>query len=309
MLEKELSFPENLTNEQLLQEIDRLLASENAEEMDADRLEACLALLQQRCPVMEDFDPQQAKTHMQAQHPELFSAPETPPKKRSFGWRIFPLAAALALLLAVCVGAYCFSSGWTFEYKQNYDPFVTGDRYAVTTVEYGGTLLPYESKQKIYDTMVLEEVIGGSRYVAEFTFSSLTELETFIGTDLVESDRLAVSDVHCTAYIHNETSLHTVSIKGFYTLVSDDYVCRVRFHLSTYPDAELSLHHSADETAYDFAEYPMDKLGINAAVLSSTTDKTDIDAYWTKDRLAYELHIFGVRSNLEHLRSVLDSLQ
>ncbi len=309
MLENELTFLNNLTNEQLLEEIDRLLANENAEEMDTGRLEACLALLQQRCPVMEDYEPQQAKARLQAQNPVLFAAPEASPKKRSFVWRLFPVAAALAILLVVCVGAYSFSSGWTFGYRQNYDKRVYGDRYAVTSVEYGGTLLPSESKQKIYDTMVLEEVIGGSRYVAEFAFSSLAELEAFIGTDLVESDRLSVSDVHCTAYIHNQTTLHNVSINGFYTLDSDDYACRVRFHLNTYPDAELSRYHLADETAYDFAEYPMERLDISAAILSSTTDKTDISAYWTKDRLAYEFYIFGDKADSKHLKSALDSLQ
>lgn len=300
---------ERMTNEQLLDEIDRLLAEGSAQENDTARLGACLALLQQRSPVMEDYDAHQAKVRLQTEHPHLFARANGRPKKRFLRRRLLPLAAALTALLVICVGAHGLTNGWSFRYEANQDDIADGDRYAVTSVDYGGTQLPYESRLKIYDTMVLEEVVGGSRYVAEFAFDSLAELETFVGVDLVESDQLAVNDVHCTAYIHNETAQQTVSIDGFYTLVSDDYACRVRFHFSTYPEARLSRYHLADETAYNFKEYPLDKLDFNAAILSSTTDKKDISAYWTKDRLAYELSVFGEKDDLKHLKAALDSLQ
>ena len=299
---------ERMENEQLLAEIDRLLASENPEEMDVSRLEACLALLQQRCPVMADYDTEQAKVRLQSDHPELFIETKTPQSKRSVGWRFFPLAAVLALLLAICVGAYSFSSGWSFRYEKNHDAFVTGDRYATTSVTYGGSKLPEKTQQNIFDSMVFIHMEGGGHYVADFSFDSLAELEAFTGVDLIESDRFTISSVHCTAYFYDQPR-QTFRIKGFYTLLSDDYACRIRFHLTTYPGAELSFHHRADETAYDFTEYPMDKLDINAAILSSTTDKTDIVAYWTKDRLAYELHGFGTQDDLTHMLTTLDILQ
>ena len=297
-----LHMPEQMTNEQLLAEIDRLLAGENPEETDAARLEACLVLLQQRCPVLEDYDAQQAKVRLQNEHPELF-----PRHRRTVLWRFLPLAAALALLLAICAGAYSFSSGWFFRYEKNQDPYADGDRYAVTSVDYGGSKLPEETEQKIRDNMVLEAVINGSRYTANFTFATLAELEDFVGIDLVESDRYSVSNVHCTAYFYNRAR-ETFSIQGFYTLCSGEYFCRVRFYLSTYPDASLSTHHLADETSYHFTEYPMDNLDINAAILTNTEDKTDLVAYWKKDRLAYELRGLGTQNDLEHLQDVLDHL-
>lgn len=63
-----------LSNTQLLEEIDSLFETSTDKDLDVDRLEACLAKLQERAPVMEDYDPAQAWEKLQTDHPLLFES-------------------------------------------------------------------------------------------------------------------------------------------------------------------------------------------------------------------------------------------
>ncbi len=63
---------DTLSNTQLLKEIDSLFETSTDKDLDVDRLEACLAKLQGRAPVMEDYDPAQAWEKLQTDHPLLF---------------------------------------------------------------------------------------------------------------------------------------------------------------------------------------------------------------------------------------------
>ncbi len=63
-----------LSNTQLLEEIDSLFETSTDKNLDVDRLEACLAKLQERAPVMEDYDPAQAWEKLQTDHPLLFES-------------------------------------------------------------------------------------------------------------------------------------------------------------------------------------------------------------------------------------------
>lgn len=63
-----------LSNTQLLEEIDRLFETSTDKNLDVDQLEACLAKLQERAPVMEDYEPAQAWEKFQTDHPLLFES-------------------------------------------------------------------------------------------------------------------------------------------------------------------------------------------------------------------------------------------
>lgn len=63
-----------LSNTQLLEEIDSLFETSTDKDLDVDRLEAYLAKLQERAPVMEDYDPAQAWEKLQTDHPLLFES-------------------------------------------------------------------------------------------------------------------------------------------------------------------------------------------------------------------------------------------
>lgn len=71
---------EQWSSQELLQEIEQILATSSSADMDTDKLEAYLDILQERTPVMEDYDAKAEWEKTKAQHPLLF-APE--PSKRS----------------------------------------------------------------------------------------------------------------------------------------------------------------------------------------------------------------------------------
>lgn len=102
------------TNTELLAAMDEMLARP-AEEIDGDFVDACLDILQDRAPVEETFDPQEALDRLHGEHPALFE--EEPPakvpgKKRG---RPFPLsrymgiAAAAVLCLVVTANAFGYN--------------------------------------------------------------------------------------------------------------------------------------------------------------------------------------------------------
>lgn len=93
---------DTLSNTQLLEEIDRLFETSTDNDLDVDRLEACLATLQERAPVMEDYDPAQAWEKFQTDHPLLFESEDaqTQPDKA-----IKHLRRPLKLLRVVAIAA------------------------------------------------------------------------------------------------------------------------------------------------------------------------------------------------------------
>lgn len=110
------------TNAQLLDDLERLLDCQEAEDLDVDQLEACLDALQERAPVMEDFDPASIMARLQAEHPALFeseekeneekeaiSSPDASPRsvRRSGKARriLRRVEIAAALIVVLCIGA------------------------------------------------------------------------------------------------------------------------------------------------------------------------------------------------------------
>lgn len=110
------------TNAQLLDDLERLLDCQEAEDLDVDQLEACLDALQERAPVMEDFDPASIMARLQAEHPALFeseekeneekeaiSSPDASPRpvRRSGRARriLRRVEIAAALIVVLCIGA------------------------------------------------------------------------------------------------------------------------------------------------------------------------------------------------------------
>lgn len=109
---------QNKSNTELLAEIDRIL--EQGEDMDTERLEQCLSILDGRAPVMTDYTPEKAWERLQADHPLLFEKEETatagrpkrakkdtvPRKYRGRKFlRVLEIAAMLSLVLVVTANA------------------------------------------------------------------------------------------------------------------------------------------------------------------------------------------------------------
>lgn len=102
------------TNTELLAAMDEMLARP-AEEIDGDFVDACLDILQDRAPVEETFDPQEALDRLHGEHPALFE--EEPPakaggKKRGKPFplsRYMGIAAAAVLCLVVTANAFGYN--------------------------------------------------------------------------------------------------------------------------------------------------------------------------------------------------------
>lgn len=109
-----------MSNTELLNEIEKLMAPLPGEDIDTDKVEQYLALLQERAPVMEDYDPVTQWDKLMEEHPLLVEetvAPETlpdtkpsrRPSKRGSGLRILrvaEVAAAVVLCLVVTANAF-----------------------------------------------------------------------------------------------------------------------------------------------------------------------------------------------------------
>lgn len=107
------------SNTQLLKEIDKLI--DQGDDMDCEKLERYLSALQQRTPVMTDYDPHQAWEQLQAGHPLLFeeeqsasdtqTATATTAPRRFRGHKLLrtlEIAALLSLVLVVSANAMGF---------------------------------------------------------------------------------------------------------------------------------------------------------------------------------------------------------
>lgn len=104
---------ENRSNTELLEEIDRIM--EQGENMDVERVEYLLAVLQERAPVMEDYDPVKQWEKVQEDHPLFFTedALDTVPTKKKVlrgnffkkASRICQIAATLLLVIVITANA------------------------------------------------------------------------------------------------------------------------------------------------------------------------------------------------------------
>lgn len=107
------SSVENRSNTELLEEIDRIM--EQGENMDVERVEYLLSVLQERAPVMEDYDSARQWEKVQEDHPLFFTEdePDTAPTKKkvlhgSFYKkvsRICQIAATLLLVIVITANA------------------------------------------------------------------------------------------------------------------------------------------------------------------------------------------------------------
>ena len=100
----------SLSNLQILQEIEAIMAAPSAQAMDTDRLETCLLELQSRAPVMEDYDADAAWKKLQASlNDELAEIPITQSSNtKNFTRTVRILIAVAAILAAIMVTAAAF---------------------------------------------------------------------------------------------------------------------------------------------------------------------------------------------------------
>lgn len=91
------------SNQELLQEIERILETSSAKDMDTDKLEAYLDILQEHAPVMEDYDPEGEWEKAKAQHPLLFAVEPSKRSKKANVRRWFESIRAAEIVVAVAL--------------------------------------------------------------------------------------------------------------------------------------------------------------------------------------------------------------
>ncbi len=92
------------SNTELLDEIDRILNGPE-DKINVDALEAHLAALQDRAPVMEEYDPFDGWSKLQEAHPALFETEYEPKKasRRRISWKVqFARIAAVFTAVLLC---------------------------------------------------------------------------------------------------------------------------------------------------------------------------------------------------------------
>lgn len=106
---------EQRSSQELLQEIEQILATNSSADMDTDKLAAYLDILQKRAPVMEDYDAKAEWEKTKARHPLLF-APEpskrskkADTRKRFRSVRTVEIAVAVVLCLMITANAFGYN--------------------------------------------------------------------------------------------------------------------------------------------------------------------------------------------------------
>lgn len=122
---EEIVYPQELiemSNQQLLDEVDALMSLDDPDADDTKRMEQCLALLQERAPVMEAYDAEEEWKEMTERNPLLFQVNSKQEQKRKVRHEsesvthkprlivsvLRYMAAAVALLAAVIMTASAF---------------------------------------------------------------------------------------------------------------------------------------------------------------------------------------------------------
>lgn len=110
---KDLVDTQNLkskTNQELLDEIDKIISSSSDQDMDTDKIEQYLAALQDKAPVMENYSVDAELNRLKADHPLLFEVESTPDRtpdiiqKRRFHNRVnYRRPARLMLTIQIFV--------------------------------------------------------------------------------------------------------------------------------------------------------------------------------------------------------------
>lgn len=158
---------DTLSNTQLLNEIDRLFETSTDKDLDVGRIEACLTKLQERTPVMEDYDPNQAWEKFQTDHPLLFESEDAqnhPGKTTKHSTHAFSFLR-IAVIAAVMLFAFVVSAS-ALGFKPMTKIVEWGKETFVLRVTSSGQLKLPESETTKYRS--LREAVESDGYDASF---------------------------------------------------------------------------------------------------------------------------------------------
>ena len=244
-----------LSNTQLLEEIDSLFETSTDKDLDVDRLEACLAKLQERAPVMEDYDPAQAWEKLQTDHPLLFESEDaqTQPDKAIKHFkrprkllRIVAIAAAMLFALVISASALGFkpitkivewsketfvlrvTSSGEMKLPESEDSEYRSLQEAVESDGYDAGFCP-SWIPKDYSVSAINRIVSDKSvlYLAEYTSERGNLLMTAQLLTSSTSDVLFEKDASAIEYLYKDTNFYIYTNTGTPCTVwqQNDFLC------------------------------------------------------------------------------------
>lgn len=262
------------SNTELLQEIEEMLCS-SAEEMDTDRIERYLAILQERAPVMEDYDPEAHWDKLEKDHPQIFveddASQDAPvpdaekgngavvvPHRRPFRLlRMIEVALITALCLVVTASAFGFN------------PVQAILKWAEGVIQVysnpsGIMELPAEDPSEFHS---LEEALEANGIES-------SGLPTWVPRDYTLADvtvRLTDGLVKCTATYESERGELTIRVIKYF--MADAALAEER-------EADGSVYLKDGVEYYLISNYEQSKagwqIGLNSYVISGQISETEL---------------------------------
>ena len=244
-----------LSNTQLLEEIDSLFETSTDKDLDVDRLEACLAKLQERAPVMEDYDPAQAWEKLQTDHPLLFESEDaqTQPDKAIKHFkrprkllRIVAIAAAMLFALVISASALGFkpitkivewsketfvlrvTSSGEMKLPESEDSEYRSLQEAVESDGYDAVFCP-SWIPKDYSVSAINRIVSDKSvlYLAEYTSERGNLLMTAQLLTASTSDVLFEKDDSVTEYLYKDITFYIYTNTGTFCTAwqQNDFLC------------------------------------------------------------------------------------
>ena len=246
---------DTLSNTQLLEEIDSLFETSTDKDLDVDRLEACLAKLQERAPVMEDYDPAQAWEKLQTDHPLLFESEDAQnqPDKAIKHFRrplkllrVVAIAAAMLFALVISASALGFkpitkivewsketfvlrvTSSGEMKLPESEDSEYRSLQEAVESDGYDTVFCP-SWIPKDYSVSAINRIVSDKSvlYLAEYTSERGNLLMTAQLLTASTSDVLFEKDDSVTEYLYKDITFYIYTNTGTFCTAwqQNDFLC------------------------------------------------------------------------------------
>lgn len=174
----------NQSNGELMHKIERILEAGNDETMDADRLEAYLAELQERAPVMEDYDAAAEWEKTKEEHAFLFELEESGPSGRSGIWSGFQKIRAAEIIIATALCLVITANAFGHNPARWFLDWVDGIIRISNAEPSGSMILPqddgseYHSLSEALDAYDINSDTGPQWIPADYALSSVVVQES-----------------------------------------------------------------------------------------------------------------------------------
>lgn len=174
----------NQSNGELMHEIERILEAGNDETMDADRLEAYLAELQERAPVMEDYDAAAEWEKTKEEHAFLFELEESGPSGRSGIWSGFQKIRAAEIFIATALCLVITANAFGHNPARWFLDWVDGIIRISNAESSGSMILPqddgseYHSLSEALDAYDINSDTGPQWIPADYSITSVNVQES-----------------------------------------------------------------------------------------------------------------------------------